>query len=120
MWSIVTKQVTKETTVMSIQLKIDHKLFESYLEDRCKMYPSFISFNTNWFKITNPFQPFICPFPYNGAYRITMDRTMNVKFPQKCIPVFRERYQQAVVKRLFEWLDEEYKSFQEEWLKNAN
>ena len=105
---------------MSIQLDIEHKLFESYLIDRSSLYPSYIHYNTYWYNIVNPFQPFICPFPYKGANRITIDRTMKISFPSKCLPFYREKYQQAIVKCLFEWLEEEYKNFQKEWLDNAN
>lgn len=31
---------------MTIELDIDHKLFESYLIDRSVLYPSYINFNT--------------------------------------------------------------------------
>lgn len=120
MWSIVTAQVTRDTSTMTIRLDIEHELFESYLVERSRLYPSYINFNTYFYKILNPFQPFVCPFPYKGASRILVRESMKIGFPPKCPSFYRERYQQALVKCLFEWLEEEFKKFQKEWLENAN
>ncbi|MEK5071686.1 hypothetical protein [Sporosarcina sp. FSL K6-1508] len=79
------------------------------------MYPIYIRHNKYWFAIHNPYQPYITPFPEKYALKIKINEPIKIKFPNRFFKFYRRQFELNLVKRLLEWLEEEYILFQEEW-----
>lgn len=115
MWHIETEPLEQKKSTLNLKIHIDHELFKSFLLEREKVYKRYIQYNTNWLNPIKPFQPFVSPFPADTACRVRTDAQTQIQFPRGCVGNYQKKYQRAVVRALFNWLEEEYKLFQLQW-----
>jgi len=120
MWHVEINESALKSNKLTLTIVVKDSLFLKHLTARRELYPTYLKYNISWLTPSKLYQAYVTPFPEAGGLKIRINEPMTLILPLRFAKVYKNSYEESIVINLLKWLDEEYKFYQADLIKQIS